>query len=66
MLYSDEDVDQYVTYPHPETNGYKVINNGAKENDGTSAPGPTWTLKMLMSGAMQDRFSVKPGQLIIT
>ena len=61
LLYSDESVDQYVTYPFAEINGYKVINNG----QGVNQAGPTWTLKMLITGALTDHFSVKAGDLLM-
>ena len=62
LLYSDEGVDQYVTYPFAEINGYKVINN----SNGINQTGPTWTLKVLITGALTNLFSVKAGDLLMT
>ena len=51
-----------MTYPFAEINGYKVINNG----QGTNQAGPTWTLKMLITGALTSHFSVDAGDLLMS
>ena len=51
-----------MTYPFAEINGYKVINNG----QGTNQAGPTWTLKMLITGALTSHFSVGAGDLLMS
>lgn len=58
-----DDVEQYVTYPNAEQNGYGILSNG---DTGTSHPGPTWTLKMLITGALKNSYSVSAGDLIKT
>ena len=45
MLYTDEGVDQYVTYPLNNTNGYGVLSS-ANENDNFTRP--TSTIKIIV------------------
>ena len=52
-----------MTYPFADINGYKVINNGQGD---TNQAGPTWTLKMLITGALTDHFSVDAGDLLLS
>ena len=56
LLYSDEEIDEYVSYPTDNQDGYGVIHNG-----NGSLEGPTWTLKLLMSGTFQNMFSTETG-----
>ena len=62
LLYSQEDIDQYVTYPFAETNGYEVLSNA---EHALTIPGPTWTLNMLMAGGLSNYYSVNAGDTIL-
>lgn len=62
LLYSQEEVDQYVTYPLDDQNGYKILSN-ANADDMT---GPTWTLKMLIAGTFETVYSAGVGDNIMT
>ena len=62
LLYSDKEVDEYVSFPSENQNGYDVLDNG----NGTDISGPTWTMKMLVSGTFRSLFSIEPGQNLLT
>lgn len=51
LLYSDDAVDQYQSFPFAEQNGNQIF-TGAKR--GKNHVGPTWTLKMLIPGTAQN------------
>jgi len=55
LLYSTEDVEEYVTFPMNHINGYETL---ANSEDGKNLIGPTWTLKVLISGTYENFFSV--------
>ena len=69
LLYSREDVDQYITYPIANQNGYNVTlgkpTNTSDAVESWDLKGPTWTVKMLITGALESHLSVDSGDLLL-
>ena len=63
MLYSDDNVDEYPSYPSNNTDYYKVsVTNKASHN-----LGPTWTLKMILpSGVRHAVNALNAGEIVRT
>ena len=63
LLYNDSKDEQYETYPFADINGFSIFSNAS---NGKDIAGPTWTLKMLVTGYFTDTLSVSAGDLILT
>ena len=62
LLYNEDEVDQYVTYPSKNQNGYNIISNDGSDD----MQGPTWTLKMLIAGIYSSVYSVDVGDILMS
>ena len=60
MLYTDEGVDQYVTYPGTQVNGYGVLSNAVND-----FPGDTDTIKMIAPTGIKQGLNVEPGGIVM-
>ena len=63
LLYSDEHVDEYPSYPSDNTDYYNVsVTNNPNHNEG-----PTWTLKMILpSGVRHAMNALNAGDIVRT
>lgn len=62
LLYTEEDVDQYVTYPEENQNGYGVIVSYDSWNG--VLPGPTNTIKMIAPTGVKEGYSIDAGGIV--